>query len=41
MLANKIIHEIENFFSCSWQARTIRTLIESVHNEINGALSWK
>jgi hypothetical protein len=41
VLANKSLHKIENFFPGTRQARTIRTLIESVHNKINGELRGK
>ena len=39
MQIDKALDKFENFFSWSWHAGIIWTLIKSVENEINGVLS--
>ena len=39
--ADKVIDKIEDFFSCGWQARIVRTLVESIHDKVDGALNWE
>jgi hypothetical protein len=37
--ADEIVDKIEYLFSCGWKAGIVRTLVESIQNEINGALN--
>jgi hypothetical protein len=36
---DEIIDKIKNFFSSTWHAEIVRTLIECIKNEINGTTS--
>jgi hypothetical protein len=38
---NEILNKIKDLLSWSWHARTIWTLIESIDDNVNGALSWE
>jgi hypothetical protein len=35
---NKILYELEDFLSWGWKTRVIWTLIECVHEKVDGAL---
>ena len=36
--AHEIIDKIEDLFPCGWKPGVVRTLVESIQNEVNGAL---
>jgi hypothetical protein len=39
--ANKILDKTEDLFSWGWHARIVGTLVECIHDEVNGALIRK
>jgi hypothetical protein len=39
MEANKFLDKSKDLFSCSWQARMIWALVESVDDEVNRSLN--
>jgi hypothetical protein len=38
---NKILNKIKDLFSWSWHARIVWTLVESIDDKVNRALSWE
>jgi len=38
---NKVLNKTKDLFSWSWHARIVRTLIESVNDNVDRALSWE
>ena len=39
MEANKVLNKTKHLFSWSWHARIVWTLVESVNDDVDGALS--
>ena len=39
--ADEIVNKVEDLFSWSWQAGIVRTLVQCIQNEINGARKGK
>jgi hypothetical protein len=38
---NKILNKIKDLFSWSWHARIVWTLVESINDDVDRALSWE
>ena len=39
--ANKVLEKFKDLFSCGWHAKTVGTLVESINDEVKGALTRK
>ena len=39
--ANKVLNKTNDLFSWSWHARIVWTLVESINNNVDRALSWE